>query len=66
MTTYYMLSHEDPGSLDPDPRPLQSCQIHVGYLLDRSRSLLGWGPYFGAWVIDEQERPGTILPNVHG
>jgi hypothetical protein len=51
MTAYYILSREDPASVDPQ------WKVHVGHLIDRSRVLLGRGPYFGAWAIDEQMRP---------
>jgi hypothetical protein len=51
MTAYYILSQDDPASVDPD------WLTHVGHLLDRSRVLLGRGPFFGAWAIDEQLRP---------
>ena len=51
MTAYYILSQADPASVDP------GWKEDVGYLLDRSRVLLGQGPYFGAWAINEQLRP---------
>jgi hypothetical protein len=51
MTAYYILNRDEPASVDPGWRE------HVGYLLDRSRKLLGRGPFFGAWAIDEQLRP---------
>jgi len=51
MTAYYVLSQDDPASVDPD------WKVHVGHLIDRSRLLLGRGPFFGAWAIDEQLRP---------
>jgi hypothetical protein len=51
MTAYYILSHEDPSVVDPE------WKHHVGHLIDRSRVLLGRGPFFGAWAIDEQLRP---------
>jgi hypothetical protein len=51
MTCYYILSQSDPSAVDPQWR------IHVGHLIDRSRVLLGRGPFFGAWAIDEQLRP---------
>jgi len=35
---------------------------HVGHLIDWVRSTLGWGPFFGAWAIDEQGPP----PNYQG
>jgi hypothetical protein len=56
MTAYYILSHDDPSTVDP------TWLVHVGHLIDRSRALLGRGPFFGAWAIDEQMRPdGGIL-----
>jgi len=60
MTAYYILSHDDPSTVDPQ------WLTHVGYLLDRSRSLLGRGPYYGAWGIDEQERPLDNIPFTSG
>jgi hypothetical protein len=51
MTAYYILSQDDPARVDPNWR------LHVSHLLDRSRLLLGRGPFFGAWGIDEQVRP---------
>jgi hypothetical protein len=48
---YYILSRDDPSAVDPDWRE------HVGHLLDWDREVLGRGPYFGAWAIDEQQRP---------
>ncbi len=51
MTAFYILSKDDPSTVDPGWRS------DVGFLLDRSRALLGRGPYFGAWAIDEQVRP---------
>jgi hypothetical protein len=50
MTAYYILGHDDPASVDP------AWKEDVGYLLDRSRELLGRGPFYGAWAIDEQLR----------
>lgn len=56
MTAYYILSHDDPSTVDRD------WKHHVGHLIDRSRALLGRGPFFGAWAIDEQLRPdGGII-----
>jgi hypothetical protein len=56
MTAYYILSHEDPSVVD------REWKHHVGHLIDRSRVLLGRGPFFGAWAIDEQLRPdGGII-----
>jgi hypothetical protein len=66
MTAYYILSQGDPQSLDPSPRPLQSWQTHVGYLLDRSRGMLGRGQFFGAWAIDEQQHPLVNIPGTSG
>ena len=59
MTAYYILSRENPSDVDPNWKE------DVGYLLDRSRELLGRGPFFGAWAIDEQLRPdgGVLGPN---
>jgi hypothetical protein len=51
MTAYYILSQDDPSKVDP------AWRSDVGFLLDRSRALLGRGPFFGAWAIDEQVRP---------
>jgi hypothetical protein len=51
MTAQYILDRENPASVDP------KWKEDVGYLLDRSRALLGRGPFFGAWAIDEQLRP---------
>ncbi len=50
MTCRYILSQTDPSKVDPEWR------AHVGNLIDRSRVLLGRGPFFGAWGIDEQLR----------
>ena len=56
MTAYYLLSHDDPSAVDP------SWRLDVEHLIDRSRALLGRGPFFGAWAIDEQMRPdGGII-----
>jgi len=52
----YLLTQDDPASVDP------AWRIHAGYLLDRSRALLGRGPFFGAWAIDEQLRPDGGMP----
>jgi hypothetical protein len=60
MTAYYILSHDDPSTADPQ------WQTHVGYLLDRSRGLLGRGPFYGAWAIDEQQRPFENIPHTSG
>jgi len=56
MTAYYILTKDDPASVDP------AWRVDVGYLLDRSRALLGRGPFFGAWGIDEQLRPDGGIP----
>jgi hypothetical protein len=63
MTSYYILSQDDPATVDPD------WGEHVGHLLDRSRAYLGRGPFYGAWAIDEQHRPdggitGAISPEM--
>ena len=56
MVAYYLLSQDDPAKTDQD------WKVHVEHLIDRSRLLLGRGPFFGAWGIDEQLRPdGGIL-----
>lgn len=55
MTAYYILTQDNPASVDKD------WQVHIGHLLDRSRVLLGRGPFFGAWAIDEQLRPDGAL-----
>ena len=60
MTAYYILSHDDPSTVDPQ------WQARVGYLLDRSRGLLGRGPFYGAWAIDEQQRPLANIPYTSG
>ena len=60
MTCYYILSRTDPSAVDPD------WTNHVGHLIDRSRVLLGRGPFFGAWAIDEQLRPGGVLLGLSG
>ena len=51
MTAYYILSSEDPASLD------KQWSSHVGHLIDWVRRKFGRGPYFGAWAIDEQGTP---------
>ncbi|MEW5980024.1 MAG: hypothetical protein AB1898_29870 [Acidobacteriota bacterium] len=51
MTSYYLLTHDDPSVVN------EQWEIHVGRLIDRSRLLLGRGPFFGAWGIDEGVRP---------
>jgi hypothetical protein len=66
MTAYYILTHNDPVSLDPNPTALRSWQTHVGYLLDRSRGTLGRGPFFGAWAIDEQQHAIVPVPGLSG
>lgn len=56
MTAYYIVTQDNPADVDP------AWSSHVGYLLDRSRALLGRGPFLGAWAIDEQMRPdGGLL-----
>ncbi len=51
MTAYYILSSEDPASVD------SQWSKHVGHIIDWVRQKLGRGPYFGAWAIDEQGTP---------
>lgn len=76
MTARYIMLQADPSSMDPN------WEEHVGHLIDFSRAVLGRGPFFGAWAIDEQQRldggisrvaedaifapPGGILPYVRG
>lgn len=55
MTAFYILNRENPAAVDP------AWKGHVGYLIDRSRALLGLGPFFGAWAINEQLRPDGAL-----
>jgi hypothetical protein len=54
LVAYYILSQDDPARVDPNWR------VHVRHLIDRSRLLLGRGPFFGAWGIDEQLRPDDL------
>jgi len=51
LTAYYILSRDDPGSVDPE------WLSHVGHLIDWVRLRFGRGPFFGAWAIDEQGTP---------
>jgi hypothetical protein len=51
MTAYYILSREDPASVDPE------WVSHVGHLIDWVRLHFGRGPFLGAWAIDEQGSP---------
>lgn len=51
LTAYYILSRDDPASVDP------AWLSHVGHLLDWVRLRFGRGPFFGAWAIDEQGTP---------
>ena len=55
LVAYYILSQDNPDRVDPKWR------VHVRHLIDRSRLLLGRGPFFGAWGIDEQLRPDGLL-----
>ena len=48
MIAYYILSREDPASVDPQ------WINHVGHLIDWVRLRFGRGPFLGAWAIDEQ------------
>ena len=51
MTAYYILTANDPASLD-------SHWIgDVGHMIDWVKQRFGRGPYFGAWAIDEQGAP---------
>ncbi len=56
MTTYYILKHEDPASVD------REWTNHVGHVIDWVRQHFGRGPFFGGWGVDEQGRP----PNYAG
>jgi hypothetical protein len=58
LVAYYILSQDDPAQVDPH------WKIHVRHLIERSRLLLGRGPFFGAWGIDEQLRPDGLPPGV--
>jgi hypothetical protein len=51
LTAYYILSRDDPASVDPE------WLSHVGHLIDWVRLRFGRGPFFGAWAIDEQGTP---------
>lgn len=51
MVAYYILSRENPASVDP------AWISHVGHLIDWVRLHFGRGPFFGAWAIDEQGSP---------
>ncbi len=51
LAAYYILSRDDPTSVDPD------WVAHVGHLIDWVRLRFGRGPFFGAWAIDEQGTP---------
>jgi hypothetical protein len=50
ITAQYILSHDDPASIDPH------WAADVGHLIDWTKAMFGRGPYYGAWAIDEQER----------
>ncbi|HEV7461813.1 MAG TPA: hypothetical protein VGN78_14845 [Solirubrobacteraceae bacterium] len=52
MTARYLLTHPNPGSIDPD------WGAHVRDMTEWVRTFLGRGPFFGAWAIDEQRVPG--------
>jgi len=51
MTAYYILSRQDPASVDRD------WVSHTGHLIDWVRRRFGRGPFLGAWAIDEQGTP---------
>ena len=55
MTSYYILTREDPARVDP------GWVNDVGHLIDWVRQRFGRGPYFGAWAIDEQGAPPAYL-----
>jgi hypothetical protein len=52
MTAYYLLTHPTPDAIDPEWKD------HVRDLIEWVRTYFGRGPYFGAWAINEQHRPG--------
>jgi hypothetical protein len=54
LVAYYILSQDNPERIDP------AWRVQVRHLIDRSRLLLGRGPFFGAWGIDEQLRPDGL------
>lgn len=60
MTAYYILSQPDPSTVDSKWR------VHVGYILDWDRSVLGRGPFWGSWAIDEQEVPSENVFRTSG
>jgi hypothetical protein len=51
MTAYYILTQQDPSSVDP------KWITDVGHIIDWVKKHYGRGPYFGAWAIDEQGGP---------
>ena len=59
MTCYYILSRDNPAEVDP------KWKLHVGHLLDWDQAILGRGPFFGAWALDEQLRPDGGLRSAH-
>jgi hypothetical protein len=60
MVAYYILSQDNPSNLDKNWLP------DVIHLIDRSRLILGRGPFFGAWGIDEQTGHSISLSTVNG
>jgi hypothetical protein len=52
LTAHYLLSREDPESLDPN------WDKDAADLLNWVRTAFGRGPFVGAWGIDEQWAPG--------
>ena len=51
MTSYYILSRENPEAVDP------AWVDHVGHMLDWVQKRFGRGPFLSAWGIDEQGAP---------
>jgi hypothetical protein len=47
-TARYILSHDDPASVDPQ------WQTHIPALITWVRTTFGKGPFYSAWSIDEQ------------
>jgi hypothetical protein len=54
MTAYYIMTRDDPASVDPE------WVSHVGHLIDWVRLRFGRGPFLGAWAIDEQAPPSGL------
>ncbi len=50
-TAYFLLTRKQPSAVDP------AWQAHARQLLQWVRTVLGHGPFYGAWGIDEQRTP---------